>query len=344
MIKLQKDSKVYVHCPAGIVTGGAELLHQLVDVLNRNGVKSYIVYFGDSPHTISSDYASYNIHTSELIEDNPQNIEVIYEGRFDLVRKHKNVQKVLWWLSVDNFYLCSTYFLSVLDLLKFNTKLGLLGAARQIKWFIKYGDKRIFNPLTIKELRKYDVMNAYQSEYAQNFLQNMGFKELMPMKDFINSEHNYNPVQTKEDIILYNPKKGFEFTKKLIKAAPELNWVPLAGMTRTELIKTLRKAKVYIDFGYHPGKDRLPRECAMNGCCVITGFRGSAGFFEDVALPNKYKFKDKAKNIPNIICRINEILGNYEKCIEDFKMYRSIISREKAEFEEQVLTLFGKIS
>lgn len=343
MIKLQKDSKVYVHCPAGVVTGGAELLHQLVDVLNRNNVMSYIVYFGDSPHTIPSDYASYRINTAETIEDNPKNVEVIYEGRFDLVRTNKKIQKLLWWLSVDNFYLCSSHFLSILDLLKYDIKFGLISAVRQVKQLIKHNNTSIFNPITIKELKKYDVMNAYQSEYAQNFLQNMGFKEMMPLKDFINSEHIYDPRQTKEDIILYNPKKGLEFTKKLIKAAPNLNWVPLAGMTRAELIKTLRKAKVYVDFGYHPGKDRLPRECAMNGCCVITGFRGSAGFFEDVALPNKYKFKDKDCYVPNIIERIIQILDHYENHINDFKMYRSLISREKAEFEEQTMTLFGVI-
>lgn len=343
MIRLQKDSKVYVHCPAGSVTGGAELLHQLVDVLNRNGVMSYIVYFGDSPHTVPSDYASYRINSADSIEDDSRNVEVIYEGRFDLVRTNKKIQKLLWWLSVDNFYLCSSHFLSIFDLLKYDTKFGLISAARQVKQLIKNNNKYIFNPLTLKELKKYDVMNAYQSEYAQNFLQNAGFKEMMPLKDFINSEHQYDPSLTKDDIILYNPKKGLEFTKKLIKAAPNLNWVPLAGMTRAELIKTLRKAKVYVDFGYHPGKDRLPRECAMNGCCVITGFRGSAGFFEDVALPNKYKFKDKEKNIPFIIDRIKDILDNYDNRVDDFKMYRNLISREKAEFEEQALIIFGVI-
>lgn len=33
------------------------------------------------------------------------------------------------------------------------------------------------------------------------------------------------------------------------------------------MILTMRKAKVYIDFGFHPGKDRIPREAVMCGAC-----------------------------------------------------------------------------
>jgi len=64
-------------------------------------------------------------------------------------------------------------------------------------------------------------------------------------------------------------------------------------MPREEVIKLLQKAKVYIDFDYHPRKDRLPREAAILGCCVITRKRGSAKFFEDVPIPDEYKFEDK---------------------------------------------------
>ena len=78
--------------------------------------------------------------------------------------------------------------------------------------------------------------------------------------------------------------------------ANDINWVPLQNMTRSELVNVMRVAKVFVDFGYHPGKDRLPRECAANGCCVITGMRGSANYFEDVPIPSKYKFDEKHAN------------------------------------------------
>jgi len=44
--------------------------------------------------------------------------------------------------------------------------------------------------------------------------------------------------------------------------------------------------KLYVDFGKHPGKDRMPREAAVHGCCIITGRRGAAGNPFDIPIPN----------------------------------------------------------
>ena len=38
-------SNIYVLCPGNVVTGGPELLHQLVDTLNCNGKNASIVYY-----------------------------------------------------------------------------------------------------------------------------------------------------------------------------------------------------------------------------------------------------------------------------------------------------------
>lgn len=343
MIKLYQDTKVFVPCPAGAITGGAELLHQIVHILNNNGVDAYIYYYGDNSHTIPEDYSIYNIKTTEKIDDNFKNIEILYEGLFDRINKNKSTQKILWWLSVDHFYSHSLQYLSILDIYKFNKKEGLKALAIQVKNLLKNRDKRIFTPLTLKTLRDSKAVHGYQSEYAQNYLQNRGFKELVALKDYINDEHSFSSdlLINKENIILYNPKKGYKFTKKIIEMAPHLNWIPLQNMTRTELIKTIKKAKIYIDFGYHPGKDRLPRECAMNGCCIITSTQGSAGFFEDVAIPEEYKFENKTSNIAKIIFTIEKTLKDYSSAINDFQFYRNQISREKQEFESQVLNLFN---
>lgn len=341
MIQTYPDTEIYVYCPAGVVTGGAELLHQLVSVLNDNGKNAYIVYFGEAEHKIPNDYLCYNLKLKsyDKIEDNPQNVEVIYEGRFDLAFRHKNMQKVLWWLSVDNFFKCSVPYINLSDIIKYYPSLIFKWLRNRLGKVIRHRNP-FTSVITIKKLRKLNALNAYQSEYAHNFLQNNGFAEMLPLKDYINDEHQYDENLKKEDIILYNPKKGTAFTKKIIKSAPHLHWVPLQGMTRKELINTIRKAKLYIDFGEHPGKDRLPRECAMNGCCIITGKRGSANFFEDVRVYNNYKFDDKTSLIPQISNRITEVLCGYDSCIDDFKFYREEITREKQEFISDILRIF----
>ena len=53
---LDSNSKIFLIAPAGIVTGGVELVHQLADVLNRNGKNAYILYVGDKPHEVPEDY------------------------------------------------------------------------------------------------------------------------------------------------------------------------------------------------------------------------------------------------------------------------------------------------
>ena len=111
-------------------------------------------------------------------------------------------------------------------------------------------------------------------------------------------------------------------------------------MTNEEVLNLLLKSKVYIDFGTHPGKDRIPREAAMCGCCVITGKRGSAKYYEDVPLRDDFKFDDKEENIDKIIDKINLCLENYEEQNKNFDEYRKGIIGEEEKFEEDIKKIF----
>ena len=186
-----------------------------------------------------------------------------------------------------------------------------------------------------------------QSHYAMHFLvkNEISKDRIYFLSDYLNEKFLKNKVDLskKEDIVAYNPKKGFSFTKKIISSAKDIKFVPLIDMSREEVIETLKKAKVYIDFGNHPGKDRLPREAAILGCCVITGRRGSAAFFEDVPIPEEYKIEDKEENIPKIIDKIKECLENFEAKYKDFEYYRQIIKYEPRKFLEDLKKIFVKM-
>lgn len=343
---IDSGTKVFVYCPAGVVTGGAELLHQLVDVVNRNGGDAFIVYYGDKSHTIPDDYKKYTVKIAESVVDSGENIIVIYEGYFKKLFEIKNAQVLLWWLSVDNYFICQANNLAVLDLIRFSPLFAFkILAVRCMKTLLGKREKYIFSLRQLAENRLVKC-NGYQSEYAKNFLNEKGFKNIYPLKDFINDEHSFDErlLDKKKDIAIYNPKKGIKFTRKLISAAPDIKWKPIQNMSRAEVIECLQTSKVYVDFGYHPGKDRLPREAAMNGCCIITGKLGSAGFYGDIPIDeSEFKFSQSKKDIPLIISKIRFELSNYKAEIMKFKEYRSCISREKSEFEAQAKELF-KIS
>lgn len=340
MIQLQPCTKIFVYCPAGVVSGGPELLHQLVDIINSNNRQAFIVYYGEKEHKIPSEYSSYNIKLASKIEDSKENIVVIPEGLCNLLCEGEYIQKLLWWLSVDHFFMICRGILSPFDLIQWDFNMGIRTIAGRILRLLQ-GRNHFKNNLSLAKMRKMNITHAYQSEYAQSFLLNNGFDNLFPLKDYINTELcNYVNSDHRENIILYNPKKGLEYTKELIKLTSGVQWVPVQNMTRKELVSLMRKSKLYIDFGYHPGKDRLPREAAMNGCCVITGIDGSARFFEDVPINSSYKFNQKNISKNKIASRINHVINNYDTCINDFDFYRKCILIERADFIRQAKFLF----
>ena len=140
--------------------------------------------------------------------------------------------------------------------------------------------------------------------------------------------------------VLYNPKKGFEFTKKIIENMNDFEFIPLENMTQERIIDLCKTSKVYIDFGTHPGKDRFPREASYLGCLVITGLRGSAKYKEDIYIDSKYKIEDKEENIEKIKGLIREIYLNYDILINDFREYIEKIKREEEVFNIEVLKVY----
>jgi hypothetical protein len=97
------------------------------------------------------------------------------------------------------------------------------------------------------------------------------------------------PSPPRRTCVAFNPKKGSEYTAKLRLALPEVEFVALENLSRAQMIECLRTTQVYVDFGAHPGKDRIPREAALCGCVVVVARRGSASFWEDVPLDERYK-------------------------------------------------------
>jgi hypothetical protein len=334
----QKYKKIYVVCPERSKTGGTELLHQLVYQLNELGGNAEIAYCTDNKSQLSiikgfEEYISSYISIEDIV-DNERNAIVIPEYYPKFVLRFKKCKKYLWWLSVDNF----RYVHTGLDGAIFENGpfLGLLCVAKRI------AEKRFYND--IETVKKADY-HLCQSFYAIDYLKKIGINSNIEyLSDYINDIYvsNYNNIDNskKENIVLYNPKKGYEFTRKIIKKSPHLNWTPIQNLTTEQVQNLMAKSKVYIDFGNFPGKDRFPREASMSGCCIITGKRGAAAFQEDVPIYEKYKFDDIQKNIPLIIDCINKCLHDFNDSSRDFDEYRHTIAGEKEKFVSDVKKIF----
>ena len=337
-IQLTENSKIFVCCPSYYKTGGTELLHQLVYTLNANTkIHSFITYYSPTNDELKinpaflkyvSEYKSFS-----NIEDIKQNVVIVPEIYTSLLSHIKNAKKIIWWESVDNYLLnTSPYF-------KFKITHSML---KTIKLILNILFKKNFKGLSLKQIRKISTLNLVQSEYAHAFLNKHSILNTYYLSDYINDIYfdKYIDIEKKENIVCYNPKKGYSFTKKLIKHSNNIKFIPLINMTNDQVVNTLEKSKVYIDFGNHPGKDRFPREAAMMKCIVITNQKGSAKYSEDVHIPEDFKIVDNLKNIEKIKKIIEKSFIEYPILLKDFNDYREKISKEKDQFVKDSINWF----
>ncbi|MHB8304113.1 MAG: hypothetical protein ACYDC6_15050 [Acidobacteriaceae bacterium] len=351
-IQVYPDTKVYILLPGKGEAGGSELLHQLVYTLRTHLNIDASLYwpFDATSNPIAEAYVNYNNPIVYSIEDTTNNT-LLYPEAYSIasyVAGQRNINKVMWWLSVDNFYI-SMMLGSRVNFFFHKCANKLCGLLRKEPVYDLFMAMQERIPKLTKNLRE-DRMarqahfHFCQSFYARNLLTVAGFpaEQLFYLSDYLNEDFlkTKTSLSGKENIVAYNPQKGFSFTKKIIKYGSGVTFIPLINMSRKQMIETLQRAKVYIDFGNHPGKDRIPREAAILGCCVITGKRGSAAFYDDVSILEEYKFDDKEVSIHRIISKVKDCLENFEERYKDFEHYRRVIKDEPSKFIVDLKKIF----
>lgn len=324
-ITVYENTRVYVPCPASHATGGTELLHQFVHALRNMGIEAYIFYYRikDGVDPIHTQFKKYVNDFATEIVDAPENILVVPETRTEYLFQFQQLRKVIWWLSVDFFYDASDVdFVST--------------------WKKRLGITPRFN-IRHPERLKVDL-HLVQSQYAAVHLEEHGIFNFHYLSDYLNAAFlsQDTPENGQRNRVLYNPKKGFEFTQKLIRESPELEWFALINLSPAQVAEVCRTSKVYIDFGHHPGKDRFPREAAISGCCIITGKRGAAGYEEDVPIPAQYKFDDNDAQVPAIINRIKYCMDHFDETRHHFDHYRTVIRGQEAAFNNDLKEIFRR--
>lgn len=321
------NSLIYILCPEKFATGGTELLHQLYAEIREYtpNVRIFYYNFSNTGTPINKRFERYNIEYVTGISDEKTNFLIIPETRTQLLKDYRNVGKAIYWLSVDHY----TNFFKI-------SKLEFSTLIMHVKYLLKRKNKSKRVDFSDK-----NIIHLYQSHYAKLFLEDNGATSLYSLSDpisdkFLKISSNLTD-KSRGDIVLYNPLKGYDFTQKIIKSDEKISFVPLKlGLSQDELIDLFTTSKVYIDFGYHPGKDRFPREAAHLGCAVITSKRGSAKYYQDVPIPSEYKIDDLEENISKIRGQILRILDNYNESVSDFDEYRKKIMNEKVVFKKDV--------
>ncbi len=351
-IILKKKTIVYILAPANTFTGGPELLHQLgYHLIKLFKVKTRMIYLPlEKKKKIHKNFKKYKIKYSNTVIDHKDNILIIPESYVYLSysEKFRNLKKVLWWMSLDNYYgykfrwEYNKYFRSLIkipyNLINLfnriiNYRLGIFTIQDYLKFF--YSFKSLNKQ---KELSKINLHLA-QSYYTFNYLKK-NFINVSYLSDYQRDEITKLKITKKKNVICYSGKSN-QFIEKIINFT-NLPMIKLSGLSSQKLIKILKTSKLFLDFGYHPGKDRLPREAVILNNCIITNKKGSAFNPKDIPIKEKYKFLETYNSLPRIKKTIKKIMLDYNNEIKNFKRYKIIVSNEKKNFLLDLKKIFIK--
>ena len=305
--------EVLMACPANVATGGVESIHKFAYELNKiEKMEVKIWYWGagvKKPQPI--EYSEYGIDYITKLPGGYKGAIIFPEIWANSVvdERFKDCKKMIHWLGVDAYY--------------WNNPVNTHGLFLQQK----------------------DVIHLSQSQYATNHLLEKGVdkKNILHISDVPNALYYEVYEETPRDnVILYNPAKMTDFQQALMCRARDdygLTFKPLANFTREQMADVMRHAKLYIDFGVWPGRERIPREAALSGCCVITSKLGCAQYYEDVALDDKWKFDTEPNNIRVIIETMKYILQNYDACKHEFASYRQSVIADRDNLHKDCETI-----
>lgn len=310
-----------------VVTGGPELLHQLGAELRDLGFDAAMCYYPfRNDYETPEPYVKYEVPIAPF-EDRRDIFYVVPEVTTPLVHYLKRARSAIWWLSVHNYQYQP----------KFSVKPFRPAPPIEVGMLQRMSPGR---------LRWSRCLHFSQSQFATDFLAGHRIRS-QHLGDYVNAEflEGTDTVHSgKTNTIAYNPAKGIEVTQRLLECWPEFDWLPLTGMTRAELVARLRSVKLYIDFGHHPGKDRIPREAAVSGACVITGREGAAANSVDVPIPEKYKLDQEAPDFTERFGGlVRDIFVNFRTRSAEFDAYRERTKGERAAFRADVERIFSKL-
>ena len=97
---------IYICCPAYLVTGGPEALHQLADAINFQGGSAFMVYYrGDSlvEAYVPLKFKHYKVKLAKMPVPGIRNALVVPESNHTLLDQFAFENKFLWWLGWFHF-------------------------------------------------------------------------------------------------------------------------------------------------------------------------------------------------------------------------------------------------
>lgn len=321
-------NKLQVVAPVSAQSGGPESLHNLARLAIRLGFDVEIVYFpyGEG-HQVPVRYLHYQIPVSTLKDE--VNVAIVFPEIYCMQALGlKNAKPLIWWLSVDFFKRIKYH--SLRDKVRY-----FLMALR--------GERPLGGVKTLRGLT-----HLTKAAYDRTFLKKNGITGMQlsgPISSFYLQPCPNSLIIKKQNTILYSTHRNTNIVAALIVRFPDLIFFPVSGLSEQQLREVYLSSKLFIDFGNHPGKERMPREAAVSGCCVVTGLLGSAANDEDIPIPKRFKLDiEDSDFFVKFKLLASDIFDNFLSTSKEFEAYRHEIYNEPAQQERDFLNIVEKIN
>lgn len=244
---------IFIFALHGVATGGPEATHQLSDALIEQGFDARLIYFRwedlrEGPlrefpeySAFAPEYERYKTSLARQAIDEEGHVIVLPETLAHAVPFFQKAKVLVWWLSVDNAF-------------------GALSA------------------INLNYLRRPNVYHASQSRYAEKFCEALQLNHVGMLSDYTVDLKEYAdplPMSERPKIVAFNarPDKVIAdldaIVQEIKEIDPEIECIGIHGLKRNQIAAVFAQARVYVDLGNFPGKDRLPREAASMGCVPI---------------------------------------------------------------------------
>lgn len=289
-------------CPANCATGGPEAIHAFVSELNKlRGIHASIWYRDiKAADPCPEEYKPYKCEYVTEVPEDFDGVLIFPEIWANQIIKYRGCTRAIYWLGIDAY----------------------------ASWNERRGEF----------LADEEIVHIAQSEYAFDFLRKLHVKRLYKCVDLVNADfYAEYEEHDRDNVVLFNPAKATPFLERIKAQCPGVEFRPIKGMSRQQVIEAMRSAKLYIDFGEFPGRERIPREAALCGCCLITSKIGSAAYAED--FEHEYKYDSKDGHIWAIVHQIRNVLEHYDECRHDFDLMRNQLWKDRERMKEQCKAL-----
>ena len=325
--------KFIVFCPDAN-TGGPFALLQLAKAINDLNYECE-VYF-------------YNIGTVKVKKIKKNFIKnMIIDGSYTIKYKRKpriNIPNLSYKVCNDITVNDTLIFPEVA--LDYSTTFYNLGFKKRVFWWLSWNNAPFGNLTKFNNIINLkNCMHIFQSKYAQKEAARLDFKGLM-VSDFTIFDETTDKIKsnkTNDICFLEGKAPGTELLVKELRNY--FSVISIKKMSQAQVIQTLKNSKIFIDFGSHPGKVRIPREAALHNCIPLVHNVGAAKYFEDLTISRSLKLDTNAISDAKILIKkINTLASNFDNTLQSIAPYKNKIRNERDIFYEEVQNFLSEAS